>query len=120
MCDIGLLSTRTSVVPGPRPRAAATAARRTARRDLPPLRPPHLPIPAPRRQPEPLARDEIGRCVIEVEERAGTLALGHANVAFTMKTYVHSQDEALKAAGGMLGAVYATTEKEAAVTPSAR
>ncbi|WP_377461018.1 site-specific integrase [Micromonospora andamanensis] len=40
--------------------------------------------------------------------------LGHANVAFTMKTYVHSQDEALKAAGGTLGAVYGTTEKETA------
>ncbi|MGN9808129.1 site-specific integrase [Micromonospora sp. BQ11] len=38
--------------------------------------------------------------------------LGHANVAFTMKTYVHSQDEALRAAGGLLTAAYGTPEQK--------
>ncbi|MGI5236491.1 tyrosine-type recombinase/integrase [Dactylosporangium sp. CA-139066] len=33
--------------------------------------------------------------------------LGHAKVSFTMDTYVHSQDEALTAAGGVIGAAYA-------------
>jgi len=32
--------------------------------------------------------------------------LGHAKVSFTMDTYVHSQDDALAAAGGLLGAAY--------------
>lgn len=40
--------------------------------------------------------------------------LGHANVAFTMKTYVHSQDEALRAAGGLLTAAYGTPEQKPA------
>jgi integrase len=31
--------------------------------------------------------------------------LGHANAAFTMKTYVHSQDEALSDAAGTIGNV---------------
>jgi integrase len=33
--------------------------------------------------------------------------LGHANAAFTMKTYVHSQDPALRAAGATLQTAYA-------------
>jgi len=33
--------------------------------------------------------------------------LGHANAAFTIKTYVHSQDDALRAAGAHLSAAYA-------------
>jgi integrase len=33
--------------------------------------------------------------------------LGHANAAFTIKTYVHSQDPALLAAGSTLAAMYA-------------
>jgi integrase len=32
--------------------------------------------------------------------------LGHARVSFTLATYVHSQDEALKEAGKMLGSMY--------------
>lgn len=35
--------------------------------------------------------------------------LGHANAAFTMKTYVHSQDPALRAAGSTLQAAYAVS-----------
>lgn len=34
--------------------------------------------------------------------------LGHASAAFTIKTYVHSQDEALRAAGETLTAAYAS------------
>jgi integrase len=31
--------------------------------------------------------------------------LGHADAAFTMRTYIHSQDDALTAAAGALGSV---------------
>jgi hypothetical protein len=41
--------------------------------------------------------------------------LGHASASFTMRTYVHLQDDALRAAGGMLsGAVKPANEKAAA------
>ncbi len=43
--------------------------------------------------------------------------LGHATVAFTMKTYVHSQDEALRAAGGLLTAAYGTPRSQQITTP---
>jgi integrase len=41
--------------------------------------------------------------------------LGHASASFTMQTYVHSQDDALRAAGGMLSGAYRTTEERADV-----
>jgi integrase len=31
--------------------------------------------------------------------------LGHADAAFTMRTYIHSQDDALRDAGRVLGSV---------------
>jgi integrase len=37
--------------------------------------------------------------------------LGHASASFTMGTYVHSQDDALRAAGAVLTTAYSTTEE---------
>lgn len=42
--------------------------------------------------------------------------LGHAKVSFTMDTYVHSQDDALFAAGGILGAAYAGPAGDAVIS----
>ena len=36
--------------------------------------------------------------------------LGHAKASFTMATYVHSQTESLRSAGGVLAAAYAPAE----------
>lgn len=38
--------------------------------------------------------------------------LGHASAAFTMATYAHSQDEALKAAGSSFGRVVTFSDTE--------
>ncbi len=43
--------------------------------------------------------------------------LGHADSAFTMRTYVHSQDDALVSAAGTLEALVAKRDKNGAVPP---